>query len=67
MIEMFDVIGMVTTAMFLMCVVDEVYQSLRKRFRKPEATDNTTTESLPGCTTVSFTYHIVSEEKKEEP
>ena len=67
MIEMFTAIGMVVTALFLMFVVDEVFQSLRKRFRKPEETDNTTSESLPGYSTVSFTYHIVPEEKKEEP
>jgi len=66
MIEMFTAIGMVVTALFLMFVVDEVFQSLRKRFRKPKE-DNTTTESEPSCSTISFTYYIVNEEKKEEP
>jgi hypothetical protein len=65
--DFFAAVGMFFTGVFVIGVVEEFVTKLRKRFRKPEATDNTTTESLPGYTTVSFTYHIVSEEKKEEP
>ena len=68
LIEIFAAIGMFFTGVFVLGVLEEAYEKLRLRFQRPkEETDNTTTESLPGCSTVSFTYHIVSDEKKKEP
>jgi hypothetical protein len=64
--DFFAAVGMFFTGVFVIGVVEEFVTKLRKRFRKPETTDNTTTESPPGCTTVSVTYQIVSEANKEE-
>ena len=64
MIEVLSIIGMFFLGMIVGILLVEVGKFRTKRFPEPR---EDLQESLPGCTTVSVTYQIVSEVKKEEP